>query len=211
MRLGATVTVVALLALALAAPTRAAKRQSCYRIGGTTVVQSPKVRVFYKWIPDGLPEERHYYGCLRRTGKRMFLTEAYTDQLDGTGPDFFRLHGALVAWAEGFCGSEDCNPAAFTVDLRSRKTIRSYGDDRRDVDSYILDLQVAPSGSLGLMQLDRQNPNAEGPRKYNVISVTASGSTLLDSGDDIDGSSLALGGSWLYWTRAGQPRSASLR
>lgn len=199
-----------LLSLGFAAPAEA-KRRSCYRIGGTTVMQSPKVRVFYKWIPDGLPDERHYYGCVRRTGKRMFLTEAYTDQLDGTGPDVFRLHGALVAWSDGFCGSEDCNAYAATVDLRTRKTTRSYADDRRDVSSFIADLQLAPSGSLGLVQVDQKNPNAEGPPTYDVISVTAAGSTLLDTGRDIDRSSLAIGGQWLYWTRGGQPDSAPLR
>jgi hypothetical protein len=34
---------------------------------------------------------------------------------------------------------------------------------------------------------------------------------VLDSGEDIDGASLALGGAWLYWTHAGQPHSAPLR
>jgi hypothetical protein len=199
-----------LLSLGLA-PRADAKRQSCYRIGGTTVVQSPKVRVFYKWIPGGLFEERHYYACLRRTGSRTFLSEAYTDQLDSTGPGVFRLHGALVAWSDGFCGSEDCNAYAATVDLRTRKTTRSYADDRRDVSSFIADLQLAPSGSLGLMQVDQKNPDAQGPAAYDVIGVTAAGSSLLDTGEDIDRSSLAIGGRWLYWTRGGQPHSAPLR
>jgi hypothetical protein len=210
-RLGATVAVVALCALALAAPANAAKRPSCSRFGGTTEAQNSKVRVFYKWFQGGLPEERLYYGCLRRTGKRKYLTDAYSYQTGSAGPGPFHLHGALVAWAEDVCGSEDCDPGAFTVDLRSRKLIRSYWDSRRNVYSGILDLQLAPSGSLGLMQGNTSDLQGGGPYTYDVISVTAGGPTVLDSGADIDETSLAMGGRWLYWTRAGQPHSAQLR
>jgi hypothetical protein len=79
------------------------------------------------------------------------------------------------------------------------------------VNSAIEDLQLAPSGSFGLIQADTKDPQGDGPYNYLVIGVTAEGSTLLDSGPDIDKSSLAIGGRWLYWTRAEQPRSAELR
>jgi hypothetical protein len=202
------VMIVVLSALALA-PAAEAKRPSCYGHGWMTVVQSPKVRIFYKYAPDGAIGA-YYYGCLRRTGKRTFLTDSSTEQVYSNGPSIFRLHGALVAWAESSCGSDDCNTAAFTVDLRSRKPIRSFVESRQDVDSAITDLKLAASGSFGVVQVDTSNTDRSTPPIYDIIGVTAAGSTLLDSGEDIDASSLAIGGPWLYWTRAGQPHSAQL-
>jgi hypothetical protein len=205
------VAVVALCVGLVPATAEAAKRPSCYRYGGTTEVQSPKVRIFFKYheYDDGA----RYYGCLRHVGKRVFLDDASTSQTYGSGPDLFRLHGRLVAWTGSACGLEVCSLYSLTVDLQSRKKIRSYAYGPQDVDSYPVDLQLAPSGSFGLMQAARPNPQLQPgvPYTYSVISVTAEGSTVLDSGMDIDKSSLAIGGRWLYWTRAGQPRSAELR
>jgi hypothetical protein len=210
MKRSALVAVVALGGV-LAAPAHAAKRPSCYRYGGTTVVQSPKVRIFLKH--DAYDDGARYYGCLRRVGKRMYLDQAETSQTYGSGPDLFRLHGRLVAWTGGACGLEVCSLYSLTVDLQLRKKIRSYAYGPQDVDSYPVDLQLAPSGSFGLMQAARPDPQLQPgvPYTYSVISVTAEGSRVLDSGVDIDKSSLAIGGRWLYWTRAEQPRSAELR
>ena len=43
---------------------------------------------------------------------------------------------------------------------------------------------------------------------WEVSRDDSSGTAVVDSGPGIDPSSLAAGGSWLYWTNAGSPRSA---
>jgi hypothetical protein len=67
------VAVVAVCAIVAAVPADAAKRRSCYRFGGTTVVQSPKIRIFFKYheYDDGaryygLPPPRREAGVSRR-------------------------------------------------------------------------------------------------------------------------------------------------
>jgi hypothetical protein len=47
--------------------------------------------------------------------------------------------------------------------------------------------------------------------RYEVHAADRSGARLLASGSDIDPSSLALGGSTLYWTQGGKASSAALR
>jgi hypothetical protein len=44
-----------------------------------------------------------------------------------------------------------------------------------------------------------------------VVAVDAEGERVLDEGPGIEGGSLALAGSIVYWTRQGEPRSARLR
>lgn len=70
-------------------------------------------------------------------------------------------------------------------------------------------LVLKADGAVGWIVVTNQlTPPVVG---YEVHAVDASGSKLLDSGARIDPSSLALGGSSLYWTDAGQVRSARLR
>jgi hypothetical protein len=47
---------------------------------------------------------------------------------------------------------------------------------------------------------------AEGNEEVHRHDLT--GTAIVDSGPAIDPHSLAAGGSWLYWTSAGSPRSA---
>jgi hypothetical protein len=43
------------------------------------------------------------------------------------------------------------------------------------------------------------------------LDAGAAGAVVLDSGREIDRHSFAQGGRYVYWTKAGAPRSAALR
>jgi hypothetical protein len=55
-----------------------------------------------------------------------------------------------------------------------------------------------------------EKPGVGKGTEYQVHAVDKMGSRLLASGEDVDGSSLALAGSTLYWTQGGKPFSAPL-
>ena len=65
------------------------------------------------------------------------------------------------------------------------------------------DLVLKPDGSVAWVTVSRFKPTT-----WEVSRHDSAGTATLDSGPGIDPQSLAAGGSWLYWTDAGSPRSA---
>ena len=98
------------------------------------------------------------------------------------------------------CTGSDCAYDARTVDLRTRRSIRRVLNQFGDV----LDLRIARSGSFALLLY------FGGPEEA-VAKIEADGMHGLDYGPDMDERSLAIGGSHIYWTRAGEVHSASIR
>jgi hypothetical protein len=68
-----------------------------------------------------------------------------------------------------------------------------------------LEIVVKSDGAVAWIA---QAPPYEGT--YQVHALEKSGSRLLASGAEVDPSSLAIGGSTLYWTQGGKPMSAPL-
>ena len=161
---------------------------------GTTVTANSQVRVYR----TGQLDDRTFTGCVLKTGRSTDI--AY----EGGGGEhssglFFRLAGARVAFVDEYCVG-GCSYRALTIDLRTRKTIRRSGVH----DGYPLDLQVARSGSFALLVA------FEGPEEA-IAKVEADGMHNLDYGPGMDEHSLAIGGSHVYWTRAGEVHSAEIR
>ena len=76
-------------------------------------------------------------------------------------------------------------------------------------------LVAKPNGSVAWIAEDfeRSAPatsTSEEARYYDVYASDKSGTGLLASGLDVSPSSLALGGSTVYWTQGGKPASAVL-
>jgi hypothetical protein len=201
--------VVALTLVGTPASTAIAKRASCYgNHHWKTVASNAKVRVFYRELPDQ-PEDLRYYGCLRSNGKRTWLGDLEVTTVDSSGPGSFRLRGELVGYEYSSCYDGGCVIDVETDDLRTGKRIRHFVQRSADA-TAVVDLRIAKSGSLGVMESASPDAGSGPPYTNTVISVTSEGATVLDSGLDVDADSLALGGSWLYWTRAGEPHSAPL-
>jgi hypothetical protein len=187
---------IALVALLLpsGAPASARSRKRC-ATRGTTVSANSQVRVYR----TGDPDLREYTGCVLKTGKSTFLA------FEGGGGSheagrFFRLSGPLVAFVAQQCTGSDCAFDARTIDLRTRKSIRrvvnQYG--------YVLDLEIARSGSFALLLY-------YGGPEEQIGTLEADGKHSLDYGPGMDEDSLAIGGSHVYWTRAGEVHSAPIK
>jgi hypothetical protein len=79
----------------------------------------------------------------------------------------------------------------------------------------VVALVVKPNGSVAWIARDYERsmrPTAESEELpyYDVYAADKSGTRLLASGLDVSPSSLALGGSTLYWTQGGKAASAVL-
>jgi hypothetical protein len=188
---------VALMALVVPASASASARlRTRCATRGTTVSANSVVRVYR----TGTVDDRSFTGCVTRTGRSRYLA------FEGGGGShayglFFRLAGARVAFVQMDClGGSSCRYDARTVDLRTGKSIRRVLNRQGEP----LDMQITRSGSFALL-LYFGGPVEE------IATVEADGMHSLDSGSDMDEHSLAIGGSHVYWTRAGEAHSAPIR
>jgi type II secretory pathway pseudopilin PulG len=187
---------IALAALLLpsGASASARSRKRC-ATRGTTVTANSQVRVYH----TGGPDLREYTGCVLKTGRSTFLADEGGGGSNEAG-SFFRLSGPLVAFVDQRCTGSDCAFDARTIDLRTRKAVRSA----RNQYGYVVDLEIARSGSFALLLY-------YGGPEEQVGTLEADGMHSLDYGPGMDEHSLAIGGSHVYWTRGGDARSATIR
>jgi hypothetical protein len=195
--------------LGLLSPAAEAKRASCHHKGRHTEVANEKALVFQTYA-DAYADHGSYYGCLRRTGRRTRLGGWYSHPLFTSGPESFRLRGALVGFVDSDCSQYYCTFSAATVDLRSGRTIRHYDDESKEDLAWVAALRVAKGGSLALVRGVDPHYASGAPPTYSLLTVTRGGGAELDSGTDIDPESLAIRGGRVYWTRAGEPFSAPI-
>ena len=168
----------------------------CFPRGSDTVAMSARARV-YETAED---ENQNYavVACALRTGRRVVL---------GTGMDIdytyavttvrFTKWQLAVAW---YSSSRYFYSAGLDlVDLRAgtKNGVTSMGWS-----GSVTDVELKPNGSVAWIQ------HREGTT--TVMKQDASGRHELDSGAGVARDSLALSGSWLYWTKDGQPRVATL-
>ena len=181
-------------ALLLSDDSRSAS-DACTR-SGTTVAANSRAEV----VRDGRSDYTAY-GCHRRP-RRLTRIGRY-DIFDATGPRSFRLSGRFVAWDYLACNKTvDCQARVGVADLRTGKkrgtNLTSFGA------LAATDREVTPTGAAAWIRAAGASTTLE-VRKFD-----AAGESLLDSGTDIEPDSLAVSGSTVYWTRAGQPKSAPL-
>lgn len=202
--ISSTAVLAATLALVPGPATAAAKRGTCYPPHSRTLIASARTRVFETRHVIG-EHARDTYGCL--LSRRRPVRFAVLDFPLGFGP--IVLAGPFVAYgAYSDCAAGYCDPNSVVVqDLRDSRT--RYADGPIAV-AHIQSLVLKRTGSLAWIgtSYDRDGQRVPG---LQVVAVPAGGSpVVVDAGTDIDGASLALAGTTLFWTRGGAPRSTVL-
>lgn len=183
----------------------------------------PEAEIFEASTPGGFPEYLDVFGCA------YGHTRAYRLGLPpGCGAPVCLgvrhelLAGSIVAY-ESFFTSEGVGRWYVVVrDLRTGRLLRHLptGIPLKHELNFagvgpIVGLVVKPDGSVAWIAEDfeRSAPatsTSEEARCYDVYASDRSGTRLLASGLNISPSSLALGGSTVYWTQGGKPMSAVL-
>jgi hypothetical protein len=176
-------------------------------------------------------EQRLIYGCVYgQRGARQLGTEPWDNggkymNLNVAGDRNVSLAGTVVAFEdyemnEGLCGFQ----FHVTVeDLRTgvvlrhepvgRPAVPESGAECETGIGHTTAIVVKADGAVAWI-LEPQVWAVEGhlvEAGYQVDAADAAGRRVLAAGLDVDPSSLALGGTTLYWTQRGQPHAATLR
>ena len=198
---------IAAAALTAASSAPASAATPCATRGSKTVVATKTARVFKVRVRPRIGAAfSRYYGCLFSRNRRFRFAE--DDFPEQSGWSHIRLAGAYVAYAwHGSCAACDRAPRHVVVQsLRSGRFVTRLAISSEDTaeDRTVTDLELRPTGSVAWI-----NRVGAGPA-HEVQARDGAGARLLDSGPGIDPLSLALGGSTLYWTKAGVAASARL-
>ena len=177
-------------ASAAAAPPAAAPCTA--KTAATTWAKSLQARVYVRGGDNEV-----LVGCNRLSGRRTVLARWFSCECsiaDEPDPQVW-LAGRHVAVNQYFCppDSSPCRGTLRVFDLRSGRGIYAA------VTGALIDLVIKPNGSIGYL-LGRQ-----------LYRIDSRGPTLLDEGSGIDGGSLAVNRTRLYWLHDNVPRTASLR
>lgn len=157
-----------------------------------TVVKSLQARIYERGGDDHV-----LVGCNRRSGRRTVLARWFNCECsiaDEPAPQVW-LAGRHVAVNSSFCPPDQspCSGGMAVFDLRTGRV--RYSAET----GALIDLVMKPNGSIGYLL---------GQQLYRIDSR---GTALLDEGSGIDGGSLAVNRTRLYWLRDNLPQTASLR
>lgn len=184
---------VAMLGVAAVGTPAAAKSPSCDRTG-RTLAANGQARVYKANVNhDGY----RVFACLRRPHRTVYLGRH--EFLD-VGVTTVRLNGTSVAYERLACNRTDCTGGIRVRNLRTRVVRSSPIPVGAGAATQIV---VSPGGAAAWTRLVKTSA-------VEVRALGSGGERLLDSGTDVDAKSLALGGSTIYWTKAGTAQSAPL-
>ena len=194
--------VVGSMCLAHAEPAAADhQHKRCYPKGARTIAASDRARV-YEWTSE--EDDSRYIACVFRTGRRIELGFSESAARSSFDIPLVRFAKWQLAYVWRGC-LVYCNTGVQRVNLRTGKRRGFASDDYISVP----DLELRSNGSLAWIQQEFDSSTRQ-LRDIRVLKHDAGGTTELDAGMDIASESLALSGSWLYWTRGGEPRFATL-
>jgi len=204
------------------AAARAKKRpRPCVPTTARRVLANSRAEIFT--APGPFSKAREYYGCATGSRLRVDLGVVNDAQIDFSGSRQVRLVGTIAALETS--GSAHASGSSFDIlvyDVKRRRLLRrlptgtptptqtknAYPETLEGVgDTTALVLQ--PDGAVAWIVHDTAAPD---PPTYQVIKANAGQPpTVLATGTDIDPTSLALGGTVLYWEQNNSPHSAQLR
>jgi hypothetical protein len=127
--------------------------------------------------------------------------------------------GCYAAFGTTSAGKDtaDAHTAVLRVDFCHRRVATIFFEaartDASDVATVptVLAVVLKRNGSLAWAISHYESNHPTGPVPVDIVKREKAGQTTLDSATDIDGSSLALAGSHLYWLRGGAPVHDELR
>jgi hypothetical protein len=164
-----------------------------------TVALDPQARVYVR-SQRGDADQHSLVGCLLHSGRAIELESWFScgcSRGDESAPQVW-LRETVVAVNRYSCPPDptlgDCVGTARTFDLRTRRTLR-----QANTGTAVQTLAIGPRGAFAYV-------SSSGA----VMKADAEGTIMLDGGPGVDAGSLALGGSWVYWTRDGAPHAARL-
>jgi hypothetical protein len=148
------------------------------------------------------------YGCYGRSGVELLPHTSGPPPLGSLEVqkdiDIAGRYVAVIDTAPIDTGLADENDVLRVWDLRRRRSVDAA---RTAENRSVVNAVLQRTGSIAWLQQSDASETV-----YEVHAKPAGGeATLLDSGADIDPTSLALGGNRLYWLRAGAVKSSELR
>jgi hypothetical protein len=201
---------LALLVLTLASPSAQAAQQhrgkkgnlpDCARHGSETIYQSPRVRVYA--VDRGLDE--HRFACLREANRRFSIDgvsedhSSYLHDFVERGPWLGFVDDRSTKYSEDamYATAYNLRTGAGNVGGGYYTIVHGYGLTRR--------------GSIAWLQSPDPDYGLPDTKAYKVVErVHGRDTVLLDSGHDIDPTSLAVGGKHVYWMKAGAAQTAPI-
>jgi hypothetical protein len=184
------------------------------------IVADSQAQVYVRPESTGLSgpfENEEIYGCAYGRRRAYGLGLPYVATSTGAnGVRMETLAGPIAAYeaasASGAQGQAKTISWRVVVrDLRSGRVLHDVPTGTPKANPFAvgvgrtLAIVVKSDGAVAWIA---QAPPYEGT--YQVHALDKSGSRLLASGAEVDPSSLAIGGSTLYWTQGGKPMSAPL-
>ena len=221
-RIGVYVIAMVVLLLATASASAAAKHKvvpKCPPKHSRIRVADVQAVVYERLDAQGNVD---VFGCAGSHGKSHLLGETpRPSSLGGGGVELETLAGTMVAYEqsaeqESLLGEPGEHEWWVVVrDLRNGRLVRRVptGATRKPQDvgiGPVVGMVVKSDGAVAWIARIAEALVRGKPWEYEVHAVDKTGSRLLESGADIDPSSLALAGSTLYWTQGGRPMSAVL-
>ncbi len=201
MRSGVVLLLVGLGLLA-AAPAEAAKRKPCAAAGSKTVRADTHGRAF-RVRRQGT---RKYYACLYRSWRRVRIAPDPGDYVTNLG-----LASPFVVFLSEQPTSQIASHELKRVDIRSGATVTVawFGHHYEGINA-LEDLVPTRRGTVAWIR--NHWLGGEQPRR-SVGKFEAGSQSTVDPGPDVGTGSLAVtrSGDRLYWTNAGEARSAPLR
>jgi hypothetical protein len=195
-----TAAMAVLCAASLAAPGGAAARRHITCASGTTILANASSRVF-EVDPNPRDEFRlgdnyRAYGC---RGKRGPVRKLGSFNVD-SGARGFRLAGDFVAFDYAVCTHNDCTGNLRVANLASGRVRKSAAFRVGGLPARAI--VVTARGAAAWIRPVND--------LFEVRKLDSSGEQLLDSGADVDPSSLAASRSSVYWQRSGSVFTAPL-
>jgi hypothetical protein len=207
--------VVAAVAAGMGSADAKGRHISCAR-SGTTVLQTRTARVFDRKERRGAFRVHVVYACRVQHGKVVrigdLLVPGGCSSQDCTGFHDFHLSGPYVSFVYAdfrgqLAGTFD---QVTSVDLRTGQVVRHWSNGGCP-NVAITASVLGDQGSLAWVVESSQCGGDPSNFTRQVWRLDRVGAEMVDSGRDIDPSSLALAGSTFYWTSASGAHSATLR
>ena len=203
----AAITAAALLTFAPGADAK--RHHHCAIKGGSVVAKDRQAVVLTRDTESTVESDTEYWGCLRATGRRVYMDAESSDQYGQTSLGSLVLRGTFVAYGLNTTAIDNsCHGDVHVFSLKRRDTTGEASQtpiaQRSPYDCpSVVKLLLTPSGRAAWT-------STQGSDNF-VRKLDPGGEATLDQGA-IDTSSLRLtSGGLATWTNAGAPRSAQLR